>query len=93
MEAYWSQHSAIPAKQLLAHFRPDLSAAQQRSLLGIDAAYLGFSRCSFGRRGQPVRAIRNDAELRSLMAVCKVARKHMRVMSCERAIRCPKGVQ
>ena len=88
MEAYWAQRSAIPAKELLAHLRSELSAKQQRSLLDINSAYLGFSLCSFGRRGQPVRAIRNEADVRSLMAVCNVARKHTRVMSWPNGQRC-----
>ncbi len=51
MKAHWSKRSAIPAKLLLAHLRPDLSALQQQSLLNNYAAYLGLSRCTFGRRG------------------------------------------
>ncbi len=65
MEAHWSQRSAIPAKLLLAHLRPDLSAAQQQPLLNNHAAYRGLSLCSFGRRGPPASAVRREADGRS----------------------------
>jgi hypothetical protein len=76
----WLQRSAIPAKLLLAHLRPDISAAQQRSLLNHNAEYLGFARCTFGRRGQPASAVRSEPEVRRLMALCQVARECTRVM-------------
>jgi hypothetical protein len=91
MEAHWSQRAAIPANLLLAHLRPDLSAAQHKVLLHHNAAYLGLSRCSFGLRGQMASAVRSEAEVRRLMALCKIARTCTRGMFCERAIRCPKG--
>ncbi len=49
---------------------------------------MGVSPCSFGRRGHPASAVRSEADVRRLMALCKVARKCTGVMFCQRVRRC-----
>ncbi len=62
-----------------------LQHSSDRFYLHHNAEYLAFPRCSFGRRGQPASAVRSEAEVRRLMALCKVLRECTRVRICQRA--------